>query len=127
MAVGTADAGKAAARVAAVQVALDHLLDNGPEEAILLLKANFIIGQEPVEVMEQHPIKDSPLGMSRTINPCHSRSFSSGNGPSSWIRPRLPEKMAKIPTRKPKSKPESVNRRWLPVERNGNDWRCEGS
>ena len=35
VAVGTADAGKPAARVAAVQVALDHLLDDGPEEAVL--------------------------------------------------------------------------------------------
>jgi len=42
MAVGTEDAGKAAARIAAVQVALDHLLDYRSEEAILLLKANFI-------------------------------------------------------------------------------------
>ena len=34
-AVGTPDAGEPAAGIAAVEVALDHLLDNGPEEAAL--------------------------------------------------------------------------------------------
>lgn len=33
MAVGTAEAGKPAARIAAVEIALDDLLDDGPEEA----------------------------------------------------------------------------------------------
>jgi hypothetical protein len=48
MAVRTADAGEPAARVAAVEVALDHLLDNGPEEAILLLKTSLILREEAV-------------------------------------------------------------------------------
>jgi len=81
-------------------MAFGHLLDNGPEEAILLLKAAFILGQEPVEVMEQHPIKDSPLGMSRTINPCHSRSFSSKNRPARSkhaLRPYAPGKCRERP------------------------------
>ena len=52
MAVGTADAGKPAARMAAVEVALDDLLDDGPEEAVLLLEAALIFCQEPVEVMK---------------------------------------------------------------------------
>jgi len=41
--VGTADAGKPATRIAAVKVALDHLLDNGPEETVLLLEAALIL------------------------------------------------------------------------------------
>jgi hypothetical protein len=52
MAVRTADAGEPAARVAAVEVALDHLLDNGPEEPVLLLEGIFILDQEPFEVMK---------------------------------------------------------------------------
>lgn len=66
--VGTADAGEAAARVPAVQVALLDFLDNRPEEAVLSLEAVLIFSQEPVEVMEQYPINDSALGMTRTID-----------------------------------------------------------
>ncbi len=80
--VGTADAGEPAARIAAVQVALHYLLDNGAEEAVLFLEAMLILCEEAVEVMEEHAIKDSPLGMSGTINSGHIRSFSSRNGPA---------------------------------------------
>jgi hypothetical protein len=48
MAVGTADAGEPAARVAAVEIALDHILYDGPEEAIRLLEAALVLGQETV-------------------------------------------------------------------------------
>ena len=34
-----------------------------------------------IEVVEQHPVEDSPFGMSRTVKSCHSRSFSSRNRP----------------------------------------------
>ena len=61
--VRTADAGKPAARVAAVQIALYDILDR-PEEAVFLLEAALVFGQELIEVVEQHPIKDSPLRMS---------------------------------------------------------------
>jgi len=50
--VRTADAGESAAGVAAVQIALHHLLDNGPEEAALLLETSLVLRQEPVEVMK---------------------------------------------------------------------------
>jgi hypothetical protein len=60
----------------------DDLLDNGPEEAVLLLEAAPIPGQELVEGIEQHRAEDSPLRTPTTVNACHSRSFSSGNGPS---------------------------------------------
>jgi hypothetical protein len=52
MAVRTADAGKATARVAAVQVALHDFLDDRAEEAIFLLKTSLILRQETVEVMK---------------------------------------------------------------------------
>jgi|GEM_PF-7017337 len=50
--VGTVDAGKGAARVAAVEVVLDHLLDDRPQLAVLLLEAVLILAQERVQVME---------------------------------------------------------------------------
>jgi hypothetical protein len=32
-----------------------------------------IVRQEPVEVMEQHPVKDSPLAMTRTVDSWYSK------------------------------------------------------
>jgi len=52
LAIGTPDAGKPAARVAAIEVALNHLLDDWPKEAVLLLEPALVFRQEPVEVME---------------------------------------------------------------------------
>jgi hypothetical protein len=51
--VRTPDPGKPAARVAAVEVAFHDFLDDRSEEAVLLLEAVFILGQEALEVMEQ--------------------------------------------------------------------------
>jgi hypothetical protein len=83
--VRTPDAGKHAARVAAVEVALNHILDDRPKEAVLLLETSIILGQEPVEMMEEYPVKDRPLRMSRTIDSRHSRREASRNGPTSRI------------------------------------------
>lgn len=90
--VRTPDPGKPAARVAAVQALLHNLLDDRPEITVLPLEATLILGQEAVEVMEQDPIKDGPLGMPRTIDSRHGGRKASRNGPTSWIGPRLPEK-----------------------------------
>jgi hypothetical protein len=79
--VRTANPDKPAAWVAAVQIFFDHLFDDGSEEAVLPLESALILGQELIEVVEQHPVEDSPLGMSRTVKSCHSRSFSSRNRP----------------------------------------------
>jgi len=70
---GTADAGKPAARVAAVKIALNHLLDDGAEEAVLLLEPGLILGQESVEIMEEHPVEHGALRVTGTVNSCHSR------------------------------------------------------
>ena len=43
MTVRTTDAGESATRVAAVEVALDDLLNDRPEEAVLLLKAALVL------------------------------------------------------------------------------------
>jgi len=50
-----------------------HLLDDGTEEPVLLLEAALILGEEPVEVMEEHPVEHGAFGMSGTVNSCHSR------------------------------------------------------
>jgi hypothetical protein len=53
-----------------------------------------MLSQEPVEMMEDYPIKDGPLRMSRTIDSRHGGRMASRNGPTSWIGPRLPGKTA---------------------------------
>jgi hypothetical protein len=59
---------------------------------VLPLETVFIFGQEPVEMMEKHPVENGPLRMSRTIDSRHSRRIASRNGPMSWMRSGLPEK-----------------------------------
>jgi hypothetical protein len=65
-AVGTPDSSEPAARVAAVKIPLDHLLDYRPEEPILPLETTLILRQKPVEMMEKHPVENGPLRMERT-------------------------------------------------------------
>ena len=72
MAVRTPYTGKARARIAAIEVALDHLLDDRPGIAILFLEAALIFGKETFEMMENHPIEDGSLRMARTIDSRHS-------------------------------------------------------
>jgi hypothetical protein len=69
----TANAGKPAARITAVEVALDDFLDDGPEEAILLLETALIFGQELLKVMEQYPVEHGAFRMTGTIDSGHSR------------------------------------------------------
>lgn len=71
--VGTTDAGKPAARIAAVEVALDDFLDDGTEEAILPLETALIFGQELLKVMEQYPVEHGAFRMTGTIDSGHSR------------------------------------------------------
>ena len=56
---------------------------------VLPLETTLILRQKPVEMMEEYPIKDCPLRMSRTIDSRHSRRKASRTGPMSWIGPRL--------------------------------------
>ncbi|MFX0206015.1 MAG: DUF2188 domain-containing protein [Candidatus Hodarchaeota archaeon] len=62
-----ADAGKPAARITTVEVALNHLLDDRPEKAVLLLEATLVLGQDPVKMMEQLPVEHSSLWMTLTL------------------------------------------------------------
>jgi hypothetical protein len=47
----TVDSGRLRAGIAAVEVALYHLIDNGSEEALLLLETTLVLDQKLVEVM----------------------------------------------------------------------------
>jgi hypothetical protein len=49
-------------------MAFSHFFDDPTEEAIFLLEAALILGQERVEVMKKHPVEDGPLGMKRAID-----------------------------------------------------------
>jgi hypothetical protein len=50
---------------------------------VLPLETTLILRQEPVEMMEEYPVKDRPLRMSRTIDSRHSRRKASRTGPMS--------------------------------------------
>ncbi len=91
-AVGTPDSSEPAAGIAVVEILLHHLPDDRPEKTVLPLETTFILSQEPVEMMEKHPVKDGPLRMSGTIDSRHGGRRASRNGPTSRIGPRLPEK-----------------------------------
>ena len=74
---GTADPGESAFRVAAIKIALDHLLDDRPEKTVRPLEPALILRQEPVEMMEKHPVEDGPLRMSRAIDSRHIENADS--------------------------------------------------
>jgi hypothetical protein len=112
----TADAGKSAAGVAAVEIALDDLLDDRPEETVWLLKATLVLDEESVEIVKEHPVEDGALGMPRTIHARHGGKMASRNGPSPRSWPDAPEKTGKAPVWQAKSGRESVNRGCRPVE-----------
>jgi hypothetical protein len=40
-------------------------------EAVVPDYSTLILGQEPVEMMEQHPVENGPLRMPRTIDSLH--------------------------------------------------------
>jgi len=94
-ALGTPDSGKPAARVAAVQVALDDFLNDRPEEAVLLLEAALVFSQEALQMMEDHPVEDRALRMPGTIDSRQGGRNVPRNGPTSRIRPDLLEKTPK--------------------------------
>jgi len=114
---GAADPSKPAAGVAAVGITLHDLLDDQPKKAILPLETVPVLGEKPVEMMEQHPVEDGPLRMSGTIDSRHGGRKASRNGPKSCIRPRLLEKTGRAPARKGESARENVNSRCRPARR----------
>jgi len=106
----TPDAGKPAHRIAAVEILLDNILDDGPEISVLLFKTILVFSKKPLEIMKKHPVEDGALRMSRIIDSFHGRSHRSRNRPTSWIRPSPPEKATRAPAQKDESGRENVNR-----------------
>jgi hypothetical protein len=70
-AVRTPDPDKPRSRIAAVKVALDHLFDDRPKIPVLPLEASLVFGQEPLKMIENHPVEHRALRMARTIDSRH--------------------------------------------------------
>ena len=78
----TADPGEPAARIAAVEVLHDDVLDDRPEVAVGLLET-LVFRDKTLKMMEKHAIENGPLRTSRTIDSRHGGRKASRNGPSS--------------------------------------------
>jgi len=79
--VATPDAGKAAHRIAAVEILLDHILDHRTKITILLLEPVLIFLKKPLEIIKKHPVKYRVFRMTLAVNPCHGSRNDSKNGP----------------------------------------------
>jgi len=75
------DPGKSAAGVAAVEIALDDVLDDRPEEAVFPLKTPLIFRDEPLEMMEKHPVENGAFRMARAVDSRHIGNEVSRTGP----------------------------------------------
>jgi len=75
------DAGKPAHRIAAVEILLNNILDDGPEISVISHKPALVFSEKLLEVMKKHPIKNSEFRMTLTVNPCHDNRDDSKNGP----------------------------------------------
>jgi len=73
--------GKAALRIAAVKIFLNYLTNDRPEITILSLKVILILSHKLLKVMKEHPVKNSSLRMTLTIDACHDRENGSKNRP----------------------------------------------
>jgi hypothetical protein len=67
-AVRTTDPGEPAARIAAVEILLDDVFDDGTEIAIVPLESVLVFRDEPLEMMEKHPVKDGLLRVTGAID-----------------------------------------------------------
>jgi len=75
------DPGKAAARIAAIEIALDDLLDDRPEKAVFPLEPALVFRDEPLEMVEKHPVENGPFRMTRAIDSRHIGNEVSRNAP----------------------------------------------
>jgi len=83
---GTADPGEAAPRVGAIQILFDNSLDDRPKIPVFPLESALILGDKPLEMMEQYPVEDGPLRMTRTIDSRHIGKDEARIGPGSGSR-----------------------------------------
>lgn len=67
----TADPVESAAWIAAVKILLDDVLDDRTEIAVRLIETLLVLRDEALKMMEQHPVENGPLRMTRTIDARH--------------------------------------------------------
>jgi hypothetical protein len=77
----TPDPGKAAAGVAAIQIALDDVFYDGSEITIVPLEPALVFRDEPFEIMKNHPVEGSTFRMTRAIDSRHIGMKESRNAP----------------------------------------------
>jgi len=53
----------------------------GRKKTVLFLETAFVLREEAVEIVEEHPIEDRPLGVARTIDSGYEGRMASRNGP----------------------------------------------
>jgi hypothetical protein len=77
----TPDPGEAAAGIAAVKIFFDDILDDRPEITIVPLEPALVFGDEPLEMMEKHPVENGTFRMTRAIDSRHIGDEVSRNAP----------------------------------------------
>jgi hypothetical protein len=75
--VGTPDAGKAAHRIAAVQILPYNILDHRPEIPVLLFEPIPIFSKELRKVIKEYPIKNRVFWMTLAVDSCHGSGYDS--------------------------------------------------
>jgi len=99
----TADPGEAGAGIAAVEVLIDHLFDDRTEKAVFPFKTLFIFRQEALKMMKKHPVKNSLLWMTRTVEPGHIGTEESRNAPGTGSAEVSSDSVKKSPGIRPHS------------------------
>jgi hypothetical protein len=85
----TPDPGKAALRIAAVEIALDDIFDDQPEISIVPLQPTLIFRDEPFEMIKKYAVENGAFRMTRTINSRHIGNEESRFAPR-WESGRNP-------------------------------------
>jgi hypothetical protein len=104
------DPGESAAGIAAVKIALDDVLDDRPEETIVPLEPALVFGDEPLEMMEKHPVENGPFRMTRAIDSRHIGNDVSRNAPGTG-KGKNPRTTTRNGTRHAPKSVENVNAR----------------
>jgi len=106
----TPDPGKSAAGIAAVKIFFDDILDDRPEITIVPLEAALVFGDEPLEMMEKHPVENGAFRMTRTVDSRHIGNEVSRNAPGTG-KGKNPRTTTRNGTRHAPKSVENVNAR----------------